>query len=156
MSSLADFRASLIQFRTEAQDAIASLSMDIRRCEDWLGDQRRSWEAAVRECYDEVVHAKAELVRRETVPSGDRVPDTSQQEEDLERAQRRLRHAEEKVVACKKWVNILARAVDEFDGPVRRIGNRVEVDLLKAASALERMLAQLEAYVQFAPPPRTP
>lgn len=154
LAALADFRAAMIQFRTDAQDALASLAMDVRRAGDWLAEQRTFWERAARECYDDVVHAKAELVRRQMVPSGDRVPDTSQQEEDLQRAQSRLRHTEEKVAACRKWVTILQRAVEEFEGPVRRLGGRVEVDLLKSAAALERLLAQLEAYVQLATPPR--
>jgi hypothetical protein len=90
------------------------------------------------------------------VPPGERVPDTSQQEEDLRRAQARLRHAEEKVETCRKWVPTLQRAVDEYDGPVRRVGSRVEIELPKAAAALERLLAQLEAYIDFSPPPRAP
>jgi hypothetical protein len=156
LAALADFRAAVVTFRAEAQDALASLKMDVNRATDWLADQRRFWEKAARECYDEVVHAKAELVRREMVGPGERVPDTSQQEEDLRRAQARLRHAEEKVETCRKWVPTFQRAVEEFDGPVRRLGTRAELDLPKAAAALERLLAQLEAYIDFSPPPRAP
>jgi hypothetical protein len=61
---LGEFRAAVIVFRADAQDALSSLAMDVRRAHDWLADQRRYWERAVKECYDEVVHAKAELVRR--------------------------------------------------------------------------------------------
>ncbi|MFL5329775.1 MAG: hypothetical protein ACJ8C4_12760 [Gemmataceae bacterium] len=157
LAALGEFRAALLTFRTEAQDALASLSMDVRRADEWLTEQRKFWERMVRECYDEVVHAKAELVRRQMVPPGDRVPDTSQQEEDLRRAQNRHHHAEEKVAACRKWAGQLQRAVEEFDGPVRRLGGRVEIELLKAASMMERLIAQLDAYLNFAPPPtRTP
>ena len=156
LAALADFRAAVVTFRAEAQDALASLTIDVNRATDWLQDQRRFWEKAVRECYDEVVHAKAELVRREMVGPGERVPDTSQQEEDLRRAQGRLRHAEEKVETCRKWAPALQRAVEEYDGPVRRLGTRAELDLPKAAAALERLLAQLEAYIDFSPPPRAP
>jgi hypothetical protein len=154
LAALADFRAAVVTFRAEAQDALASLKMDVNRAIDWLADQRRFWEKAVRECYDEVVHAKAELVRKEMVPPGERQPDTSQQEEDLRRAQARLRHAEEKVETCRKWVPTLQRAIDEYDGPVRRLGSRAEIELPKATAALERLLAQLEAYIDFSPPPR--
>jgi len=154
LAALIEFRAALGTFRTEAQDALASLSMDVQRAFDWLADQKRFWERAVRECYDEVVHAKAELVRREMVPPGDRVPDTSQQEDDLRRAQARLKHAEEKVETCRKWGTALQRAVEEYDGPVRRLGTRVELDLPKSAASLERIIAQLEAYIDLNPPPR--
>ena len=157
VAALAEFRAAIIAFRAEGQDALSSLTMDCRKASDWLTDQRKYWERMVRECYDEVVHAKAELVRRQLVPSGHRVPDTSQQEEDLRRAKARYQHAESKVDTCRRWVTTLERAVEEFEGPARRLGTLVEIDLLKAAAALERILGRLETYVSTAPlpPPRT-
>ena len=80
VAALAEFRAAIIAFRSEGQDALASLAQDCRKAADWLSDQRKSWERLLRQYYDEVVHAKAELVRRQMVPAGDRLPDTSQQE----------------------------------------------------------------------------
>jgi DNA repair exonuclease SbcCD ATPase subunit len=158
LAALAEFRGAVGRFRADAQDALASLTLDLNRARDWLADRRRGWERAVRECHNEVVHAKAELSRRQTVPPGDRVPDTSQQEEDLKRAKARLRHAEEQVERCRRWATQLERSIEEFEGPVRRLGNRVEIDLPKAAGAIERMLQRLEAYMAAAtaPPARAP
>ena len=151
LAAVKEFRPAVIQFRAEIQDALSSLALDLRRAHDWLADQRRQWERAVRESHDEVVHAKAELFRRQTVPPGDRVPDTSQQEEDLQRAKARLRHAEEKVEACRRWATQLDRAIEEYDGPVRRLGSRIEIDLPKALGVLERVIQRLEAYLASSP-----
>lgn len=156
VAALGEFRAAVVVFRDEAQDALASLRMDVQRAIDWLADQRRYWERMVRECYDEVVHAKAELVRRQMVPAGDRVPDTSQQEEDLRIAKSRFAHAEDKVQACQRWVGQLERAIEEYDGPVRRLGTRVELDLAKATAALERIIQRLESYTNTQPPSTPP
>jgi hypothetical protein len=153
LAAVAEFKAGLAQFRSEAQDAISSLHLDVRRAQDWLAERKKTWERAVRECYDEVVHAKAELFRRESVPPGFRKPDTSQQEEDLRRAKARLAHAEDKVERCRRWTTMLDRAIEEFEGPVRRLGTRVEIDLPKAGAALERLLGRLEAYLAAAPSP---
>jgi hypothetical protein len=158
VAALVEFRAAVGQFRSEGQDALESLALDVRRAFDWLSDQRKFWEKAVRDTHDEVVHAKAELSRRQTVPAGDRVPDTSQQEEDLARAKAKLKYAEEKVERCRRWAGMLERAVEDYSGPVRRLGLRVEIDLPKAGAALERLIQKLEAYLAMnpAPPARTP
>src|SRR4051794_25487393 len=158
VEALAEFKAALVQFRAEVQDAVASLHLDVRRAEEWLQERRKSWERAVRECYDEVVRAKAELTRRQMVPPGDRVPDTSQQEEDLRKAQARLRYAEDRVERCRRWVGLLAQAIEEFEGPVRRMGTRAELDLPKAAGSLERSIQRVEEYIASASPtpPRVP
>lgn len=151
VAALTEFRAGVSQFRGEAQDALESLALDVRRTADWLADQRKLWEKAAREAHDEVVHAKSELNRRQTVPPGDRVPDTSQQEEDLARAKAKLRHAEGKVENCKRWVGQFDRALEDYTGPVRRLGMRVEIDLPKATAALERLIQRLEAYLAMNP-----
>src|SRR5262245_51352793 len=151
LAAVKEFRPAVVQFRAEIQDALSSLAMDLRRQQDWLADQRRHWERSVRESHDEVVHAKAELFRRQTVPPGDRVPDTSQQEEDLARAKAKLKHAEDKVEAGRRWVTTLDRAIEEYDGPVRRLGSRIEIDLPKALGTLERVMQRLEAYLAASP-----
>lgn len=151
LSAVKEFQPAVVQFRAEIQDALSSLALDLRRQQDWLADQRRYWERCVRESHDEVVHAKAELFRRQTVPPGDRVPDTSQQEEDLARAKAKLKHAEDKVESCRRWVTTLDRAIEEYDGPVRRLGTRIEIDLPKALGTLERVIQRLEAYIASSP-----
>ena len=158
VATLVEFRAAIAQFRSEGQDALESLALDVRRASDWLADQRKHWEKAVRETHDEVVRAKSELSRRQTVPAGDRVPDTSQQEEDLARAKAKLKYAEEKVERCRRWVGMLGQAVEDYSGPVRRLGLRVEIDLPKAGTTLERLIQKVEAYLALnpAPPARTP
>jgi multidrug resistance efflux pump len=153
VAALAEFRAALVQFRAEALDGVASLQLDVRRARDWLVDQRRYWERMARECHDELTQAKTELSRKKIVPPGDRQPDTTQEEENLRRARARFTHAEEKVEHCRRWHGVLERSIEEFEGPTRRLGTRLELDLPKAAAVLERMIARLESYIGAAPPP---
>jgi succinate dehydrogenase/fumarate reductase flavoprotein subunit len=147
VAALAEFRSALATYQSVTQDGLEALAMDIRRVQDWLADQRKIWEKAAREAYDEVVHAKAELTRRQTVPAGQRVPDTSQQEEDLRRAKAKLKFAEDKVAACRAWGPRFERALEEYAGPVRRYAGRIEFEIPKAVAALERIVQRLEAYL---------
>jgi hypothetical protein len=62
-----------------------------------------------------------------------------------------LKCAEAKVETCRRWHTQLERAIEEYDGPVRRLGTRVEIDLPKALAALERVIQRLEAYLSTNP-----
>jgi hypothetical protein len=148
---LRDFRAALVSFKSDGQDALTANAMDVRRAFDWLGERRAFWTRAVRECQDEVTHAKADLARKQTLHPGDRQPDCTQEIKALKRAQARLEHAEGRVEKCKHWEPTLRRAADEYEGPARQLADLLEGDLPKALNLLDRLVAALEEYVAVAP-----
>src|SRR5262245_42716248 len=144
---LRDWQAALATFRTDALDALTTAALDVRRSFDWLEGQRRAWGRAVRERYDDVTQAKAALTRKQWVLPGQRQPDITEEMKALRLAQRRLAEAEEKVAVTQRWSPTLQRAVEEYEGPIRRLADLLEGDLPKAGSLIERLVADLEAYV---------
>ena len=144
---LRDWLAALATFRADAQDALTTAALEVRRTFDWLEDRKKTWSKAVRERYDEVTQAKSALSRKQWVLPGDRQPDITEEIKALRLAQRRLAEAEDKVACTRRWAPALARAVEEFEGPIRKLADLLEGDLPKAGGLLERLIADLEAYV---------
>jgi hypothetical protein len=150
---LRDFRAALASFKAEGQDALTANALDIRRALDWLTERRAFWARAVRDCEEEVTHAKADLHRKQVLHPGDRPPDCTQEIKALKRAQARLEHAENQVEKCKRWEPTLQRAADEYEGPARALADLLEGDLPKSLNLLDRLVATLEEYLAVAPRP---
>jgi hypothetical protein len=147
---LRDFRAALAAFKADGQDGLTAIALDVRRAFDWLADQRAFWVKTVRECQDEVTHAKAELARKQVFLPGERQPDTTQEVKALRKAQARLAHAEEQVERCRRWEPALRRAADEYEGPARQLADLLEVDVPKAVGLMDRLVGALEEYVAVA------
>jgi hypothetical protein len=137
----------MVAFKADGQDALTANAMDVRRAFDWLAERRAFWTRAIRECQDEVTHAKAELARKQTLHPGDRQPDCTQEIKALRRAEARLEHAEDKAERCKRWEPSLRRSADEYEGPARQLADLLEGDVPKAVNLLDRLLTALEEYV---------
>src|SRR3954449_3248672 len=105
-----DFRAAVATFKADGQDALTANALDVRRAFDWLAERRQFWVRAVRDCEDEVTHAKAELARKQVLHPGDRQPDCTQEIKTLKRAHARLEHARDRVEKCRRWEPLLRRA----------------------------------------------
>lgn len=144
---LRSWRAALATFRTDALDALTTAGLDVRRSFDWLDDQKKAWAKAVRERYDEVVHAKAALSRKQWTLPGQRQPDVTEEIKALRLAQKRLAEAEDKLDRTKRWGPALQRAVEEYEGPIRRLADLIEADLPKSGGLIERQIVDLEAYL---------
>jgi hypothetical protein len=151
---LRDFRAALAAFKADGQDGLTAIALDVRRAFDWLDDRRQFWISAVRQCHDDVVHAKADLARKKVFIPGERKPDTTQEEKALRRAIARLAHAEEQVEKCRRWGPVLQRAADEYEGPARQLAGMLEAEVPKALGLMERLVMSLEDYVAVTPAAR--
>lgn len=149
---LVELKEALAGFKHDGQDALGSVEMELRRAADWLDGQLAHWKKEVRDRQEEVIQAKNDLARRKLERVAGRPPDCTEQEKALARAQHRLREAEEKVVACRRWQPALQRAVDEHIGPVRRLAGMLEGDWPRALALIDRKIAALDAYLLLAPP----
>lgn len=147
VDAVRDFHAALGQYRAEVLDGLTALNLAVRRAFDWLADQRKHWDRAVREGEDAVALAKSELARKQFVHPGDRKPDTTYEEQELRRALQSLKLAEEKAELTRRWQPSLQRAVEEFEGPIRQLTNRMEIDMPRSVALVQRMVAGLEAYL---------
>jgi hypothetical protein len=163
IDALQDWHNALCVFRTEALEALGSISMEVRRAFDWIDEEAKAWRGVARQAEEDVVRAKAELAQRKTPDFSDRIPDTTVQEENLARAKARLRFAEDQIEVCRKWSVRLPKMVnEEYEGPSRRLGTFIDVDVAAAIADLNARINTLHAYTdikpvgQEAPPPEAP
>ncbi len=153
IEALREMHAAVCKFRTDAQDGLASAELSIRRAGDYLVEKLQFWQAAVRKCEEEVFQAKQELKQRQYVGYDGRVPDCTVQEQNLKRAQGRLRYAQDKVEVVRKWMTKLPNQVSEvYNGPARRLGATLEGQLPRGLAMLERRIMALEAYTALTAP----
>jgi DNA repair exonuclease SbcCD ATPase subunit len=153
IDALQDWKNALAGFRDAAGDALVTVTLEFRKMFDWLEDQRKLWEGEIRRREEQVTHAKAELWRRKMLPVVGKHPDTTEQEKALRKAQRRLEEAQEKLENCRRWVPLLRRAVEEYEGPGRRLSAWLDGDLPRALARLAQQLGALEAYVSMSGAP---
>lgn len=150
ISVLRDWLGALATYRTDAQNALAGVELELRRGLDWIEQQGGLWARAVRDCEEEVVQAKAELAARRFENFDGKMPDTTVQERNLRRAEARLDHAKEQVVKCRKWLARLPREIDEaYTGPARRLAAVLEAELPVGMADLDRRAAALEQYADL-------
>lgn len=158
--SLRDWLAAAAIYKSESEESLAGIRLEVRRGIEWVHQQLDRWQHSLREREDNVVQAKAELAaRRFPGPTG-RVPDTTVQERNLRRAMARLEHAQERVIVCKKWIANLPKIIDEtFTGDGHRFAMLLEGDIAKGLALLNRQIEALERYAEtrpdFGPTPST-
>ena len=157
IEALQELHAAVTKFRTEAQDAIGQVDLTVRRGHDYLSDQLKFWQAAIRTSEEDVFQAKQELAQRKYVGFDGREPDTSVQEANLRRAQAKLQYARDKVEKVRQWQRKLPHAVSEtWDGPGRQLAALLEAELPRGLALLERRIVSLEQYAALAPPSTGP
>jgi hypothetical protein len=150
IDAVRDWHAALTTYGESLAEALAGVSLEIRRACDWVEEQGARWQRAVRDCQDEVTRAKAELSQKKFKTWDGRDPDTTVEERNLRRAKARLEHAEDQVEKCRRWAGRLPKVIDEvYTGAARRLGNMLEAELPKALADLSRRIAALERYADL-------
>ncbi len=152
LDAVRDWKTALVSFRDSAQDALLAIELAIRRAFDWLAEQRNRWQMEIRKREEELTRAKSELWRKKNMPIIG-TPDSVAEEKAVRRATARLEEAEEKLKKTREWSIALGRAVEEYEGPGRRLAFRLEGDVPRALGLLEQKIAALEAYVALLAPP---
>ncbi len=157
LDALKALHAALARYGPEALEALGAAEMEIRRVFDYLHNQLKHWQRQVDKRNEDVNRARADLVHARALRKGER-SGYVEQEIALRKAQTRLREAEEKVVAAKRWLLHLPQAVNEYEGPARRLAGLLDADLKQGLGVLDNKIALLEAYmaVQTAEPPAPP
>ena len=152
IAAVIDWRADLTNYGDILAEAMAGVDLEIRRAADWLEEQLALWKRAVRDCEEDVVRAKAELVQRKFPNWDGREPDCTVQERALRLAKARLEHAEEKVETVRRWIGRLPKLMDEmYTGPSRRLKSMLEADVPNALAEIGRRVASLESYAGLRP-----
>lgn len=148
-----DLYAQICKFRKDAEDGLAAVDLTVRRALDYLVEKQQFWQRAIRTCEDEVFQAKQELKQRQYPGFDGRVPDCTVQEDNLKRAQGRLRHAHEKLDLVRRWMSKLPKSVSEtYESPARHLAATLEGQLPRSLAILERRIEALEAYIALMAP----
>ncbi len=146
---LRDWLAALRVYHHESQEALAAVALEIQRMPSWIEESLDEWKRRIRKAEDRVFQAKMELHQRQYPDFSGRVPDTSQEEKALRRAEAEREYAREQVQVCRRWLQQFNTLVGEiFDGPSRRMVSFLESDLPKALARLDGQLAALDRYTQ--------
>lgn len=156
LDALKALHAALARYGPEAQEALGAAEIEIRRVFDLLHDQLKHWQRQVDKRREDVNRARADLTHARALRQGER-SGYVEQEIALRKAQNRLREAEEKVVVCKRWLLHLPQAINEYEGPARRLAGLLDADLKRGLAVLEDKIAILKAYTEVRaaePPPQ--
>ena len=154
LDALKALHAALVDYRPEALEALGAAEMEIRRVFDFLHDQHKHWLRQVDKRREDVNRARADLAHARALRQGER-SGYVEQEIALNKAQIRLREAEEKVVTVKRWLLRLPQDINEYEGPARRLAGMLDADLKQGLAVLENKIVVIEAYmaVQAPEPP---
>ena len=155
--ALRDFQAALAKYSAKAREALRDALMDVRHTLDWLEVQLKGWTREAEKRHEEVNRCRAELAVVRSAPESWRSAVT-EREIDLRRAQARLREAEDKVAAAKRWRRMLPQALTEYELPMRRLAGFLDGDVRHALAVLDAKIQALDDYVALEAPaaPTTP
>src|SRR5947209_879916 len=103
-------RDALARFGVAAQGALGAAASEVQRTLDWLEGQLKHWQAQVDRRREDVSRARADLAARRWGEDRGRGRGATEQELALEKAQQRLREAEAKVAAVRRWLRLLPEA----------------------------------------------
>jgi chromosome segregation ATPase len=154
LDALKALHSSLAHYGPEAQEALGAAEIEIRRVFEFLHDQLKHWQRQVERRQEDVNRARADLAHARAIRQGER-SGYVEQEIALRKAQNRLREAEEKMAVTKRWLLHLPQAVNEYQGPAKRLAGLLDADFKQGLAVLADKIAILEAYmaVQAAEPP---
>lgn len=140
-------RGALANFAHQVDDGLAEIGAESRRMLDWLEhDRPRFWKSAVREAWDGVEQAKANLHRCLMYPIGDERPSCAEEREELKKAQARLAYCEEKVERLKQWCREVRHELFEYEGRVTQLKSAAEIDVTQAIAVLNKLLDRIAEY----------
>jgi hypothetical protein len=128
--------------------------MEARRAVEYIShDQAKLWHMETRRGQERVQAAKIAMHNAKTFKTvGDHTPSLIEEKKELEKQQRRLKHAEEKVEAVRYWSRVAEQAFREYQAKLAQFVSMLDGDLPKSVSTLERVSRALERYLVLAAP----
>lgn len=153
VATIERFRAALITAAESMSLALEDAEGELDRTIDWLErDRMDTWKKRIRKGQDEVVACKSALFRKQEIKAtADAKPSVVDERKALERAQRRLEFAEERLRASKKWAIELPRQAIVFKGALAPMQTALDRDIPQLAAMMRRMSEHLEDYLRGGP-----
>lgn len=155
--ALAAFRASLLLFEEGVQESLTMLEIEGRRPIDWIDNDRGMyWPRELNKASDGVAEARVALERCELTISEDSRKSCYDEKKAFEKAKRRLRTAEAKVIAVRKWKVQVHKEVEEFKVAIAKLKLYLDCEFLASLASLERIITSIDSYLQRGGPALSP
>ena len=150
IETIARFRAALVQAAETFGLALEEAEGDVERTIMWVSTERPdTWRKRIRKAQDEVVACKSALYRKQEIKATPEArPSVVDERKALERAQRRLEHAEEKLRATKRWANELPRQMAIFKGSLSMMHVLLDREVPRMNAMMRRMEEHLDDYLR--------
>jgi hypothetical protein len=153
VEAIEQFRVALLLYLSTARPALEEVSAEIARAKSWLqNDQRRFWENEMRQRRKKLEEAQQELFSARISNFQEA---TSLQQMAVNRWQRSVREAEEKLAQLKKWDRELENRSEPLLKSAEQFQTFLTMDLPKAIAYLGQVVKTLEAYSDVSTPAKT-
>jgi len=154
VEAIETFRAALILYLSQARPALEEISAELVRTKTWLqNDQRRLWETELRKRQKKLEEAQQELFSARLSSFQET---TSLQMMAVQRWQRAVREAEEKLARLKKWDRELENRSEPLLKQAEQFQTFLTIEMPKAIAHLGETVKILEAYAATGPKPSAP
>jgi hypothetical protein len=144
------FRASLIVYLGKARAALEEISAEVVRTRAWVQtDQRRKWTQELQLRLRRLEDARNELfsARLSSLQEA-----SALQVMAVQRAERAVREAEEKIAVLKKWDRGLSDRTDPLVKQIEQLHGFIATDMAKAVVHLAQVVKTLDAYAAVPAP----
>jgi len=144
------FRAALLVAAEAFGLALEDAASELDRTVHWVESERIDvWKRRIRAAQDEVVACKSALYRKQEIKATPEArPSVVDERKALERAQRKLAFAEERLRASKRWAVELPRQAIVFKGAISPMQAMLDRDIPQLAGAMRRMTEHLAEYLR--------
>jgi hypothetical protein len=149
IAEIAHFQGAMGGFADNAKQALTTIDAEIRRAVDYIRvDRAQYWQNEIRRSYEAVARAKDDVHRCISFKSSEGfTPSCIDEKKALQRAQERLRIAEEKAEAVKHWSRAIQHELNEYAGRMTQFAAVLENDVPGAMAVLAKILETLDRYV---------
>ncbi|MAJ46570.1 MAG: hypothetical protein CBC35_04605 [Planctomycetes bacterium TMED75] len=149
LKAIEHFKGVLVGFGETLKATIMEADSEIGRAINWLETDRiQHWRNQIRKRQELINIARSELYRKQMQGSEkDGRPSVVDEKKKLQQAQRALEVAQRKLETCKKWRNRLEREYSMYKGQTSMLGTIAEKNVPEGVARLDRMLDNLEQYV---------
>jgi chromosome segregation ATPase len=149
VEALEAFRSDLVVYLGQMQPVLDEIGSDVVRMKFWLqNEQHQHWEGHLRQRRRKLEEAQAELFNARLSTFQD---STMLQQMAVQKAQRAVQEAEEKMAALKRWERELETQSNPLVKQVDQLKGFVATDLAEAVTYLTQVIKALEAYKEVVP-----
>ena len=150
VEAIESFRASLILFLSKVRPTLEEVGDEVMRLQAWLqSDQRRYWEGELRKRGLKLEETRQELFNAALSHLQEA---TALQHMAVQRAQRAVRDAEDKLDTVKKWERALEDRTAPLVKQVEEFHGFLTVEMGRAVAQLVQIVKALEAYAKVGGP----